>query len=285
MLANLTARRARVGGVAGVVLVSIWVTTAPAGASSPDTQPPEVHVGVTPTFVVGSAISTSTAWDVDPQDAYTSDILQALSWSATDDTAVCSYDLWRQYAGIEPDPLLQFSQDTSYTDTVSDYDGSFGGGVFEVEGWQVTARDCDFNATTKRVYVDPTVTQEDNQNAGHPEVGLIDYHGTWSTSSCTCYSGQHDTHTRALGARAIFTATYRRGSHVALVMSTAPNRGEAAILVDGERVSTVDTAASVGASRVVVYQRKMQPGEHTLTIRNLATPGRSRIDLDAIMTN
>jgi hypothetical protein len=50
-------------------------------------------------------------------------------------------------------------------------------------------------------------------------------------------------------------------------------------------LANIDTFAAVNTNRVVVFQRMMPAGTHTVTIVNQATGGRPRIDLDAVMTN
>jgi hypothetical protein len=54
-------------------------------------------------------------------------------------------------------------------------------------------------------------------------------------------------------------------------------------LVDGVRVSTVDTRAANNTNRIIVWTRTFGPGDHTVQIRNLATAGRPRIDFDAVV--
>ena len=114
-----------------------------------------------------------------------------------------------------------------------DYNGDFGGGSFVIDGFTVTARDCQGNATTKVVSEQPVVNE---------------------------------------------------GDQVALVMALGPGRGRASIRIDGTWLTNIDTFAAVNTNRVVVF-RRMPAGTHTLTIVNQATPGRPRIDLDAVMTN
>ena len=53
--------------------------------------------------------------------------------------------------------------------------------------------------------------------------------------------------------------------------------------VDGKRITTVNTYSATKANRKVVWVRKMGAGTHTITIVNLATTGRPRIDLDAVI--
>ncbi|HSS68137.1 MAG TPA: hypothetical protein VLK34_06260, partial [Nocardioidaceae bacterium] len=69
-----------------------------------------------------------------------------------------------------------------------------------------------------------------------------------------------------------------------LVMAKAPDRGKAAIFVDGVRVATVDTHAASKVNRTVVWRQTMAGNTgHTVKVVNLATAGRTRIDIDAFV--
>jgi hypothetical protein len=256
------------------------------GALSPpalaaiDQTPPKLKVNIKPRFVVGSTVERFTSFPVE----YAENIAQLIKWSATDNVGVCSYDLFLQPAGSEPEPILEFSQDTQYTYQAGDYNGDFGGGIFVTTGFYVTARDCQGNATTKVVSEQVTVNQEDGQSATGPS-GTLSYSGTWGTASCSCFLWEHTRRTSQSGARVTFTRTYEKGDQVALVMALGPNRGRASIRIDGVFLANIDTFAAVNTNRVVVFQRMMPAGTHTVTIVNQATAGRPRIDLDAVMTN
>lgn len=269
--------------VAGLIAsVGIWSTPVMA---APDNKPPTLRVGLKPAFVVGTVISAAQPYDVDPQNGYTTDIAQAMKWTATDNVGVCTYDLSRVFAGQPPEIVFEYDTHTQFTDMADDYDGTFGGGAVELTGWFVTARDCAGNETKKHVYTFPTVTQEDNADAGHPAAGKITYKGTWTNANCECSSAGSTKKSTDEGARATFTRTYTKGDHVALVMGKGPKRGRAAIFMDGMQVAVIDTFAPEITDRVVVFERRMAAGEHTITIENLATAERHRIDLDAILTN
>jgi hypothetical protein len=250
-------------------------------------------------FVVGSAIGPSidrSEYLADPDsfdglDLYTHGVQQSIAWSATDDTGVRDYDLYG-FTGEGPSPIFQFSQQAQYQGEIDNYDGSFGGGSAIETKWLVTARDDEWNMTTRSVRLSLLVTQEDQTTPGGPDesgrggvAGAFSYVGPWAVTNCACFSGAHTRRTSAAGATATFTGTFKAGEHVALVMAEGPARGRAAILVDGVQVGVVDTFASVNTNRIVVFERVMTGGTHTVTVRNLATPGRSRIDLDAVMTN
>jgi hypothetical protein len=251
-----------------------------------DQTPPTLTVQAKPAFVVGNILAAPSD---DPEAAlFTYGIAQQLTWSATDDVAVCWYDLDLVPAGAPPQPILEFSQETQYVFPAgSDYDGTFGGGSAIVRGFLVTARDCEYNSTTRAVPDRPRVTQENNASgiAETSPWGEVTYTGSWGTGACACFLQGLTARTTTRGATATFTRTYEEGDHVALVMAQGPGRGRAAIRVDGFFVGTIDTFAEVNTNRVVVFERMMSAGTHTVTITNFATPGRARIDLDAVMTN
>ena len=91
--------------------------------------------------------------------------------------------------------------------------------------------------------------------------------------------------TTVKNASAIFTRTYERDDHVALVMAKGPARGKFDVYVDGVKKSTVDTYAATNTNRVIVWDTWMAAGKHTVKVVNLATTNRPRIDLDAVLTN
>jgi hypothetical protein len=60
------------------------------------------------------------------------------------------------------------------------------------------------------------------------------------------------------------------------------------VYVDGVLKGTVDTYAATSQPRMVVWQTAVGgvgASNPTIKIVNLATPGRPRIDLDAVLTN
>ncbi len=257
-----------------------------------DQTPPVLTVPVKPAFVVGNILA---APDIpppggDPTDLFTNGIDQLLTWSATDNVGVSYYATSLIIPACElpvTDPGVQPRRPDTCSATGTDYDGEFGCGSCFPLGFLVTASDQQGNATTKAIPLHLRVTQENNA-AGVDAVspyGRFTYTGTWSTTNCLCFLQGHAARTSSYGARATFTRTYEQGDHVALVMAKGPGRGRAAIRVDGIVVSTIDTFASVNTNRVVVFERMMSAGTHTVSITNLATAGRPRIDLDAAMTN
>jgi hypothetical protein len=70
---------------------------------------------------------------------------------------------------------------------------------------------------------------------------------------------------------------------VGVVMEKASNRGTVNISVDGGTATAVNTNAASTAHRVVVWQKVLTRGVHTIKLTNAGTTGHARIDVDAIM--
>ena len=262
-----------------ISIAFMWGTQLPLAHAAFDQTPPSLTVSIRPAFEVGNVVTDSPIETVH----YTTGIVQLIQWSATDDVGVCSYDLYAVPAGSPPEPLLEFSQETQYAFLGGDYNGDFGGGSGLTIGFRVTARDCTGNATTKAVDEHITVYQEDGASATDFAVQGIDYSGTWLAGDCACFLAGHTAYTTEARARSSFTRTYEQGDQIALVMVEGPDHGTLGIRIDDKWVKTVDTFAPVETDRVVVFTRMMSAGEHTVTLVNHATPGRSRIDFDAIL--
>lgn len=105
------------------------------------------------------------------------------------------------------------------------------------------------------------------------------YGASWYTAWSTSYLGGSERYTRARGATATFKVW---GSSFAWVGYKGPNRGYAAIYVDGAYRGTVNLyASSYQARRVIWTTTFASNGSHAIRIVNLATSGHPRIDLDA----
>lgn len=247
-----------------------------------DQTPPALVVPIRPTFVVGTRIEPAD-FQPDDQGEYEAGIHQRIAWTATDASGVCSFDLFVLPAGSEPEPIFEFSDRTEFTDLTSDYDGDFGGGSFVTTGFSVTAHDCAGNATTKVVHSRVGVTQEDGRTEYEEAPGTVAYSGTWGVANCACFMWGHTAKTTQQWANVRFTRVFDEGDHVGLVMALGPARGKARVLIDGVRVATVDTFALTNENRTIVWEHRMTAGTHTVRVTNLATPGRSRIDVDGFV--
>lgn len=260
------------------------VVGAPGAAAAAD---PVVRVS-TP-FTVGAQIGASDLTDDAPENDVTRGIPMTVRWSAGPD-AVCGYDLDRLYAGSPPTRLLADRRARRYADAaMSDDQGAFGGGSRQATGWRVAARPCGGGAAVSTTAGRSVlVTQESGESGSEAqmfaELPRLAATGDWTTSTCRCASGGQQRYSTEAGASVAITKAFRRGEHIGLVMATGPARGEVDVLLDGRRVATVDTAATSKRNRVVVLDRWMPAGTHTVTVVNAGTPGRSRVDLDAVLT-
>jgi hypothetical protein len=62
------------------------------------------------------------------------------------------------------------------------------------------------------------------------------------------------------------------------------DRGAASILLDGKAAATVDGKASAPTVRRIVYVKLFTgTGRHEIEIKSLGTPGRPRVDVDALL--
>lgn len=284
---------------AAVALVALVIVPAVArGQSSAvsggvDQTPPILTVNVKPAFVVGNILTPLPGDPGSGRPWFTGNIAQFMQWSATDDSGrICSYDLYVFGGAALANAVLDHTQDTQYT-YMAGTDSYLFGGQHVTTGFQVTARDCSVNisagnATSKVVYEKGlTVNQEDGTAESYTgsASGQFTYKGPWATTSCDCFLGGKTARTTTQGARATFTRTYDEGDHVALVMAEGPGRGVASIRIDDKWLMNIDTYAPVDTNAIVVFERMMTAGTHTVAIVNQATAGRPRIDLDAVMTN
>ncbi|WP_295659250.1 hypothetical protein [uncultured Nocardioides sp.] len=262
------------------------LAAAPAAGSVADNTPPVLTSPAVPSFVVGSQLG------VDFQSAYASPgtITAAapltFKWSATDASGEVRYDLVEINNAVGPIPVFEDGTELSHRFLGYNDDDDFATDSFEV-----TARDTYGNAVTRVVRGNRTrLTQENNvSHASRPEIAqpTIAYAGTWGSSACACWTGKAVRRTTSRGASATATVTIPDGgaTHLALVMHAGPDRGRFQVFVDGTLRGTVDTYAAVSTPRRIVWDTALGRGTHRVKIVNLATAGRPRIDLDAVLTN
>jgi hypothetical protein len=256
---------------------------APSAASaSGDTTPPVLNLPAQATFVSGSQIG-ETALSIDNEPLSTDGIQMEAKWTASDASGICGSSWRAEYAGQDPSPWTAWSSATQMTQSVTDYDDQEGGGSFKVVGYDVRVRDCHQNITRKFVSFEPAVYQEDGSSYGYGGV-TTSYTGTWGVSHCLCFSAHTTRYSTADGATARFT--FDHAGPVGLVMEKAPNRGRIQILVDGVLRASPDTYAATPEHRSVVWIGTLQgAGSHTVTVVNQATPGRPRVDVDAMLAD
>ena len=281
--------------VAAVCLLATAIVQGPgASGAAPDTTGPSVTIRAG--LLVGGQLNVSTD-DQEPQDCthYTW-VPYRISVTATDPSGIRDYNMWDVTSAGPPRFMGWWSdgaagtggdlESPNFTGTFSDYDGDCGGGALETDAYAVTAYDKAGNARYVATGDFPTVVVQENgdsPSSNQPHGVTIAYNGSWRTSTCVCASWGRQASTTQLGA----TATIRVPSgtdKVGLVMAKGPGRGQADILVDGVRVTTIDTRAATNTNRIIVWKRPLTTAtSHVIKVRNLATAGRTRIDLDAVL--
>jgi hypothetical protein len=109
----------------------------------------------------------------------------------------------------------------------------------------------------------------------------VTYRGTWHAVANSYASGGSLEYSTASGASATFTFT---GYGVSWVAYRGPNRGSAAIYLDGVYRATVNLYSASYQAKAVVYAANWSAnGTHSIKVVNLATSGHPRIDVDAFV--
>ena len=110
----------------------------------------------------------------------------------------------------------------------------------------------------------------------------VNYHGTWTKTSSSNFSGGSARYAHATGAYLTFAFT---GRSIALVTTTAANRGKVKVYVNGVYQATVDLRSSATTYRVLAWQKTWSTSAtRTVKLVVVGTSGRPRVDLDAFAT-
>jgi beta-N-acetylhexosaminidase len=188
-------------------------------------------------------------------------------WSATDLCGISRYTLQRQVnGGSWVTQTLGSGTSTSIRQSLS-----FGSAY----RYRVRGTDGAGNAGVWRYgpSFKPMLTQQSSS--------AVSYHGTWHTVSNSYASGGSLAYATASGASATYTFT---GDAVSWVAYRGPNRGSAAVYVDGVYRATVSLYSAAYYAKQIVYAIHWAAnGSHTIRIVNLATSGHPRVDVDAFV--
>jgi hypothetical protein len=186
------------------------------------------------------------------------------SWSGSDNAGIARYELRRNGGAPFKTP------NTSAIRPVSP------GGPHQ---FGVTAFDFAQNSSPEALGDPFSVLVANETSSG------FTYTGSWTRTSLTGARGGFVRQSSTRGARATFSFT---GEDVALVSTKGPNRGKAAIFVDGVNRGTINLYARSLVTRSVVFaMNELGAGPHTLQVRVLGTKdARSsgkRVDVDAVV--
>jgi hypothetical protein len=133
----------------------------------------------------------------------------------------------------------------------------------------VTAKDVAGNSRTASVTRKATIIAETSAKRG----------GSWTTRSSGSYLSGKALAATKRGAKLTYTFT---GRSAALMFSRGSATGKADILVDGKKVTTVDTRATKSAYRQAIWVRTLTAGKHTVAVVVAGTSGRPIVVSDGL---
>jgi beta-N-acetylhexosaminidase len=231
-----------------IVALKATITVAPPDMTPPTPEPPVSRLYAPATL--GSATSPVRT-----------------TWSASDPCAISAYDLRRHGnpgswlgQGL-PGPRSTSIAEALTVGTTYRYAARATDGAGNVSGWT--------DGASFRVLR----TQQ--------SVRSITYRGMWYTVSNRYASGGSIAYSAAAGASVSFRLT---GFSVSWVAYRGPDRGSAAVYIDGAYRTKVSLYATTYRSKQIVYAASWaRNGTHTIRIVNLGTRGHSRVDVDAFV--
>lgn len=220
---------------------------------APDTTAPTEKAPVSQLYAVSTLGSTTSPVRTD--------------WSATDACGISRYTLERRVNGGS------WAAQTLATGTSTSVGQSISFGAT----YRYVVKATDGAGNTSGWAYGPSFKALLTQQSGSG----VTYHGTWHTVSNAYASGGSLAYSTASGASATFRFA---GYSVSWAAYRGPNRGSAAIYVDGAYKKTVNLYSATYHARQIVYATHWAGnGTHTMTIVNLGTSGHSRVDVDAFV--
>jgi hypothetical protein len=212
---------------------------------------------------------------------WTADV--TLQWTVSSPAGVCAQTLtFADYdtLGGDVDPVLGDSETVTLPNTARSYAAHTDAYDFMRSGYSAVIRitDCKGKKVTSNPVHAVVLPGEDTDSA-------LSYSPGWSVSHCTCFSGGTTHFTTTKNAAVTFRTAKpidASGVRLVLIMAKAPNRGSAAVYVDGVWKANISTYSKTNVNRAIVYQLLL-PGSatHLVKVVNLATAGHPRIDVDA----
>ena len=284
------------GVLAATVLVAVPATAVVITAVDPS---PNTYDGASPSlnvlpaqFVLGGSLDAAVDPAVDHCFAPNRSIPLEMRWTGSDSTSrISGYDVWssRYPEGGVANEQVHGTSATSYRFLGANNNAECGGGDGNSDGnYWVVARDNRGNAAMSSTGISQWVDvwQEDGSTleAHSGPLVLLSRTGTWNTANCTCFNWGKTLYSTAAGASLTYRVTTQRpGQTVALAVEKNSNRGVIYVSVDGGTSSAVNTYAAAPTHRVVVWQKVLTPGTHTIKVTNAGTTGRSRVDIDSVL--
>ena len=276
------ARRAALAAAGAGAAVLCLSAVAPSAGAAP-AAPLALKLSTSPAFTVGDVGGVFDLCGSGGK-ATNSSALATLTYSATASSGISGYDISKVFAGAPPVQVAHPAKATPLTWRADNYNGDCGGGSQLQDGWRVTAHDNAGHTVTKEVGYRLSVVRWDNANGVQDATAdSWRFSAGWQPSTCLCADGGTQDNTVLAGRAGTFTTHAVAGQHLGLMMATGPGRGRAAVSVDGRAPVFVDTFSTTNANRVYVWDSgALTAGTHTVRVVNQATPGRPRIDINAM---
>ncbi len=277
-------RAALAAAVAGVsTLLSFSATGHPASAEPAPASPISLTLPASLSFTVGDVGGTFDLCGVGGK-LTSSTALATLRYSATAPSGISGFDVSQVFAGAPPMLFEHVAKARPVTWRADNYNGDCGGGSQEQIGWRVTAHDNAGHSASKEIGYRLAIVRWDNANGVQdPIADTWSFSAGWQPSTCLCADGGTQNNTVVAGRSGTYTTRAVAGQHLGLMMATGPGRGKASISVDGKPGAVVDTFSPTNANRVYLWDSgALTAGTHTVRVVNQATPGRPRIDVNAM---
>jgi len=280
------------GALAATLLVAVPATALVSLAADPH---PNTYDGASPLltmrpveFVVGESINAAEPPGEFCGPAIWNAATLKMRWTGSDAiSGLAGYDVFAagpSHGGVEK--MVDQTSATSYGYDGTNYTGDCGGGSDVDNRYWMAATDNRGNtATTNQVGQHFDVWMENGVDPTGDEAALpLTRTGTWTVSSCACSNHGKTLYSSAKGASLTYrVTTTNAGQVLALVVGKNTNRGVVNISVDGGTATAVNTYASSPKHRVIVWQKALGVGTHTVKLTNAGTPGHSRVYVDTLM--
>lgn len=252
------ARVIALGTVAGLAVLGtagpVLAKAKPARAVSP-----AVNFFKSPLPIIGSTLSDSTANPYFPiKDG----------WSMYDPNGICSAYVQHYTSSTGWQTIWTFSGSPAKTRASGKYQWNYEIGTYQE--LRASATDCLSNNTTAYDDVDPSLSQE----------GDASYSAGWSTGHCACWSEGGVFKSSTVGAKANFSFT---GRLVTFISDAAPNRGRAALYIDGKYQTTITLTSPTTMNRLLAWHSGyLTDTSHVFTVKVVS--GHIHVDAFLVVT-
>jgi hypothetical protein len=287
------------GALAAILLVAVPSSALNVTARQAANPHPRAYDGTAPlmtlqrpAFLVGQSIGAADApTPGDPCDSSHNPFNGAtvrLQWTSSDPiSGIDAWEVWWDGAQHPDAAKLATLHSTRHFDiNGTNEPGACGGGQEVDNRWWVVAKDNRGNTATSGL-VTPyiKVWQEDGTDATEEQAKLpLTKHGTWNTSTCTCFNHGKTLYSTTRGASLVYRVTVDSpGQVLAVVADKNTNRGRLEIKVDGGPATSVPTFSSSPRHTVIVVQKALGQGEHRVELINAGSPSHPRVAIDTLM--